>query len=107
MTVGENIRKLREERGYTQKQLAEIIHVKGQYISALERGQRRPGNKILPFLCAALGVDEKTLLFGSRAEHLPQLSYERKVILAAAEGLSNDQLLDVIQYMMKLKATGE
>lgn len=91
MSVGENIRKLREERGYTQKQLAEIIHVKEQYISALERGQRRPGKKILPLLCDALGVDGKTLLFGSRAEHLRQLSYEEKVLLAAAKGLSNDQ----------------
>jgi DNA-binding XRE family transcriptional regulator len=32
MSVGENIRKLREEWGYTQKQLAEIIHVKEQYM---------------------------------------------------------------------------
>ena len=51
MSVGENIRKFREEAGYTQKQLAEIIQVKETYISAMERGQRRPGKKILPLLC--------------------------------------------------------
>jgi len=107
MSVAENIRKLREEAGYTQKQLAEIIQVKEPYISAMERGQRRPGKKILPLLCDALGVDEKTMLYGTREEYHRQLSYEEKVLLAATEGLSNDQLREAIQYMMKLKASGE
>ena len=107
MSVGETIRKLREEAGYTQKQLAEIIQVKEPYISAMERGQRRPGKKILPLLCDALGVDEKTMLFGTREEYHRELSYGEKVLLAATEGLSNDQLRDVIQYMMKLRASGE
>jgi repressor LexA len=106
MSVGENIKRLREEAGYTQKQLAEIMQVKEAYISAMERGQRRPGKKILPLLCAALGVDEKTLMYGTREEYHRQLSYEEKILLAAAEGLSNDQLRDVIQYMMELKASG-
>lgn len=107
MNVGENIRRFREEAGYTQKQLAEIIQVKETYISAMERGQRRPGKKILPLLCDALGVDEKTMLFGAREEYHRELSYEEKVLLAATEGLSNDQLREAIQYMMKLKASGE
>jgi transcriptional regulator with XRE-family HTH domain len=107
MSVGDNIRKSREEAGYTQKQLAEIIHVKETYISAMERGLRRPGKKILPLLCASLGVNEKTILFGAREEYQRVLSYEEKVLLAAAEGLSNDQLREAIQYMMKLKASGE
>ncbi|KAA0894278.1 XRE family transcriptional regulator [Oryzomonas rubra] len=107
MSVGENIKRFREDAGYTQKQLAEIIQVKEPYISALERGQRRPGKKILPLLCDALGVDEKTILFGTREEYQRPLSYEEKVLLAATESLSKDQLREVIQYMMKLKASGE
>jgi transcriptional regulator with XRE-family HTH domain len=107
MGIGENIRKFREEAGYTQKQLAEIIQVKEPYISALERGQRRPGKKILPLLCDALGVDEKMMLFGPREEYHRELSYEEKVLLAATEGLTNNQLRETIQYMMKLKTSGE
>ena len=107
MGVGENIRKLREEAGYTQKQLAGIMGVKEPYISAMERGQRRPGKKILPLLCDALGVDEKTILFGEREEHNRPLNYEEKVLLAATEGLSSEQVREVIQYMMKLKAEGK
>ncbi|GFE62869.1 helix-turn-helix domain-containing protein [Geobacter sp. AOG2] len=107
MSVGENIRRLREEAGYTQKQLAEIIQVKEPYISAMERGQRRPGKKILPRLCDALAVDEKTILYGPREAEQRPLSYEEKVLLAATEGLSSMQVRQVIQYMMKLKAADE
>jgi transcriptional regulator with XRE-family HTH domain len=53
--------------------------VKGPYISALERGKRRPGKKILPLLCDALGVDEMTILYGPRLEFHRRLSYNDKV----------------------------
>jgi len=66
MSTGENIRRLRREDGYTQKDLARIIGVKATYISALERDIRRPGRKLIPLLCDALGVDEMTLLYGPR-----------------------------------------
>ena len=37
---GETIRRLREERGVTQKQMAEAIGVSAAYLSALEHGRR-------------------------------------------------------------------
>jgi transcriptional regulator with XRE-family HTH domain len=107
MGIGENIRKIRKEAGYTQKQLAGIMLVKGPYISALERGKRRPGKKILPLLCDALGVDEMTILYGPRLEFHRRLSYDEKVLLAAISDLSKAQVRAVIQYAMKLKASGE
>ena len=107
MGIGENIRKLRKEAGYTQMQLAGIMQVKGPYISALERGKRRPGKKILPLLCDALGVDEMTILYGPREEFHRRLRYDEKVLLAAIEGLSEDQVHAVVRFAMELKASGE
>ncbi|KAB0664025.1 helix-turn-helix transcriptional regulator [Oryzomonas japonica] len=104
MSVGENIKKIREEAGYTQKQLAGVMGVKPSYLSALERDQRRPGKKILPLLCDALGVDEQTILFGPRERPLRR---EEKVLLAAVQGFSTRLLLIVIEFAMKLKASGE
>jgi len=69
MGTGDYIRQSRKEAGYTQKELAAIIGVKATYISALERGVRRPGRKLLPLLCDALAVDELTLLYGPRVVH--------------------------------------
>ncbi|QEM67529.1 helix-turn-helix transcriptional regulator [Geobacter sp. FeAm09] len=103
MGVGENIKKLREEAGYTQKQLAGIMGMKPSYLSALERGQRRPGKKILPLLCDALGVDEQAIRFGPEGR---PLRHEEKVLLAAVQGFSTRLLLLVIEFAMKLRASG-
>jgi transcriptional regulator with XRE-family HTH domain len=104
MDVGENIKKLREEAGYTQKQLAGIMGVKPSYLSALERGQRRPGKKMLPLLCDALAADEQAILFGPRERPLRR---QEKVLLAAVQGFSTRLLLIVIEFAMKLRSSGE
>ena len=103
MDIGENIRSFRREGGYTQKQLAGIIGVKASYISALERGQRRPGKKVLPLLCDALGVDEWAILFGTSEMYNSMVSPEKKALLAAIEGLPKDVIHELTQLIMKLK----
>lgn len=40
--VGENVKRLRLERGFTQEQLAERSGFSQQYLSDLERGRRNP-----------------------------------------------------------------
>jgi transcriptional regulator with XRE-family HTH domain len=40
--VGENVRRIREKKGLTQEQFAEISGFSQQYLSGLERGLRNP-----------------------------------------------------------------
>jgi transcriptional regulator with XRE-family HTH domain len=40
--VGRNVRRLREKKGLTQEQFAEISGFSQQYLSSLERGRRNP-----------------------------------------------------------------
>ena len=47
MTVGENIRRIRQERGLTLKQLGEMVGVSEAYIRAYESGRRNPKLKSL------------------------------------------------------------
>lgn len=42
MTTGENIRRIRKERGLTQKQLGELVGASEAYIRAYESGRRNP-----------------------------------------------------------------
>ena len=49
MTVGENIRRIRQERGLTLKQLGEMVGVSEAYIRAYESGRRNPKLKSLEF----------------------------------------------------------
>lgn len=42
MTVGENIRRIRQERHLTQRQLGEMVGASEAYIRAYESGRRNP-----------------------------------------------------------------
>lgn len=68
IAVGHTIRTLREEQGFTQAALGKLINVSEQYVSALERGVRKPGGKLIVKLCAALGVTEEQILFSQQSD---------------------------------------
>ncbi len=55
--MGQNLKRLREERGWSQERLAEMIDTDGRYISAVENG-RGMGKSLLDRLCGVLGVEE-------------------------------------------------
>lgn len=61
MTVGENIRRIRQERGMTLKQLGEMVGVSEAYIRAYESGRRNPKLKSLEALAQALAVNVEVL----------------------------------------------
>lgn len=61
---GKNIKRLREEAGLTQAQLAKIARIGKNYLSAIETGVRNPGRKSITGICYALNVEEQTLLYG-------------------------------------------
>ena len=60
--VGENVRALRVERGWTQEHFAERSGFSQQYISGLESGRRNPTIVTLFELAQALGVKPAELL---------------------------------------------
>lgn len=60
--IGSRIRKYREERGLSQKQLAELIGVSNSRVSNWEQGINRPDADILAEICRALDVSPGVLL---------------------------------------------
>lgn len=62
LQVGLNFRRLRNARGLTQEQVAELTGVSQQYISNLERGQRNPTVLTLHELTSPLGGCPRDLL---------------------------------------------
>jgi transcriptional regulator with XRE-family HTH domain len=54
--VGRNVKRVRQEKGLTQEQLAELSGFSQQYISGLEQGRRNPTVVSLYELATALGV---------------------------------------------------
>ena len=79
--IGARIRKFREDRGYSQKELAELIGVSNSRISNWEQGVNRPDADILVDLCKTLIVSPSELLdVHLKDDELSDI--ERKVIKA-------------------------
>ena len=60
--VGRNVRRIREQKGITQEQLAELSGFSQQYLSGLERGLRNPTIVTLYELAQTLGVSHLDLV---------------------------------------------
>lgn len=60
--VGENVRRIRQDRGLTQEQFADLSGFSQQYLSGLERGRRNPTVVTLFELATALKAQPVELL---------------------------------------------
>lgn len=60
--VGENVRRIRQDRGLTQEQFADLSGFSQQYLSGLERGRRNPTVVTLFELATALKATPIDLL---------------------------------------------
>jgi transcriptional regulator with XRE-family HTH domain len=66
--VGRNVKRVRQEKGLTQEQLAELSGFSQQYISGLEQGRRNPTVVSLYELATALGVSHMELVRSAEDE---------------------------------------
>jgi len=65
MSIGKELRRIREERGLTQAELADMIGVSEKVVSKWECGETKPSADILPALADAFGINIDDL-FGHR-----------------------------------------
>lgn len=79
LTFGETLRKLRREKGFSQKKLAAVVGVHHTYLSKVESGKLDfalyPGEELIKKLAAALEADETELLL--LAQKVPPLIRDR------------------------------
>lgn len=60
--VGENVRRLRKERGLTQERLALDAGIDLTYLGGIERGRRNPSIEVLGHLADVLAVHPREFL---------------------------------------------
>ena len=60
--VGKNVKRIREKKGLTQEQFADLSGFSQQYISSLEQGRRNPTIITIYELSAALDVSHVDLV---------------------------------------------
>jgi len=68
-TLGNNLRRLRVARGWTQEQLAEKASLHPNYIGGIERGVRNPAFLALASMISALGCKADDLFVGVTTKH--------------------------------------
>lgn len=68
MSVAENIKRLRKERGWSQVRLAMEAHVSQQAISFIERERNEPSTEMIRALAKALGVSSSEIIDGPASE---------------------------------------
>lgn len=79
-----NFSKIRKNKGITQAELADMLNVSQQHISAYERGVRTPGVDVAARIADALDVTVDELVFIKEtkeivAKKLKQLEEESKI----------------------------
>lgn len=65
MSIPQNLRRLRLDRGMTQEQAAEQLDITRQILSSYESGRTRPDVEMLVRLCQVYGADLDTVLYGT------------------------------------------
>lgn len=64
-TLGANVRRLREQRGWSQEEFADRCGIHRTYISGVERGRRNPTVLVVAALAQGLDVPPSALLESS------------------------------------------
>ena len=60
--LGQNLRRVRTERGLSQEAFADVLGYHRTYVGGLERGERNPTLRSLERIADVLGVDALDLL---------------------------------------------
>lgn len=81
MTVGENIKQIRKQKGLTQKSLGELLSVSEGMIRQYELGIRKPKIETIEKIASALGVSIFTL-YGEEYQKTPLSEYSTEELLA-------------------------
>lgn len=101
IAVGNHIQLVREEAGYTQDTLSELLDITPNHLSAIERGVSGISLETLQRLCLLLGVSADRILFVLDAQEQEALAIARRITDLKPENRKQIQdLLSIILDML-------
>lgn len=90
--IGKTIKKVRAEKGMTQEQLAERLHVTRQAVSNWEMGKTQPDVETLAAMAEVFGVPVEELIYGNAAHKESKVviekTTEKGIDIGAAVGVA-------------------
>lgn len=97
------IRKIREDKGLTQSELAKRIGVKPPTISRYESGSNKPSSETLNKIAVALGVDVNMLFDDTTASNYVSIPELQVRIIDNILSQPKEKLQEILNYIQKLK----
>ena len=101
-TFGERLARLREDKGWLQRDLAFRVSVKANTISNWEKGISRPNLDQLCLLCQALSVTSDTLLGLDKTGMERTLNLKEQRILTAIRNATPEMQSAMYQMFVKI-----
>lgn len=95
--TGNFIAQLRKEKGLTQQELGDKLHVTDRAVSKWETGKCLPDTSLMPELCSILGISINELLSGEKIESQDYVDKAEAHLMELAE--KNRQLLN-LEYVL-------
>lgn len=102
---GERLRKLRQERGFTQEEVALRADITTSYYGQLERGTANPSVAMLEKICAVMGISISDI-FTESDTNLLTVDAMSMQILHQLNGKSNEEkelILSLIKTAFRLQ----
>jgi len=104
--IPQNLRRLRQQAGLTQGQVAEVADVADATISRIERGRFLPTQKLLARLAEAVGASPAELVARHPKPKKAAVRGCEARLLAAVRGLDDGQVDDIVRAIKLLLAVG-
>ncbi len=104
--IGKTIKKIRAERGMTQEQLAERLHVTRQAVSNWEQGKTQPDVETLSSMAEVFEVSVEELIYGNGAHKESKIVIEKTTEKGIDIGAAVGVALAVVLSYTKWKSIG-
>jgi len=101
MIIGETLKKLRKQQGYTQKQIAKYLHISQSLYAKYETQTRNPPIKIIKKLSTLYNCNEEYILYQEGTPPLNQQMFHNKKMDLQTIAKMNKICLN-LQEMIKL-----
>jgi len=99
--IGERVRMIRKQRGFTQEELGERAQLKYSYIGAVERGTRNISLDSLEKIISALNTDLGTFFQFNDVE-MASNDFDKKALLEIHQQFLEQRSMDEIKLIHKI-----
>ena len=100
-SIGENIRKRRQEKKLRQEDLAELCNLSANYIGMIERGEKLPSLKTFIDIVNALEVSADEILCGAVKTGYPERESKLASRLENVSAEDKARIYDVVETMLR------